>query len=183
MITLEVHHISHTLMTLTSVANTVILLTCDILFNSFPPLNKSLPWQCKTEMKTPWLIRGISGYTWWYVDKIKFETEEWGDGGRVEGIEVSSVEHEEQHLRWLGQGPKGLSEEDLVWTQTPGDTQRWGTELGVGVWGTELIPGFRLRQSPGQGHQAAECGPEWMAEGSKGRVYLQQVFPLGTDKT
>lgn len=29
----------------------------------------------------------------------------------------------------------------------------------------------------------AESGAEWMAEGSKGRVYLQQVFPLATDKT
>lgn len=33
------------------------------------------------------------------------------------------------------------------------------------------------------GTLAADSGAEWMFLGSKGRVYLQQVFPLGTDKT
>lgn len=41
-----------------------------------------------------------------------------------------------------------------------------------------LILGFRLRQAPGE----RERERERMAEGSKGRVYLRQVFPPGTDK-
>ena len=46
------------------------------------------------------------------------------------GIKVSSVVHEEQHLRWLGQGPRGPSE-DLVWMQTLSCVQRGNSEAGV----------------------------------------------------
>lgn len=95
------------------------------------------------------------------------------------GIKVSSLVHEEQHLRWLGQGPGGCQRtwsERRLGAVCKGEAQSWMLRLVV-----ELILGFRQRQVSRTG--TAEIGAEWMAEGSKGRVYLQQVFPLGADKT
>lgn len=136
-------------MTLTSVTNTTRLLWHMTFIFNFPR-NKSLLWQCKTELKTPQLITGIFGYTWWYVDKIKFETGGWGDGGGGGGggIKVSSLVHEEQHLRWLAQGPRVCQK---TWSERRcraacrGEAWRWVLRLVV-----ELIPGFRPRQAPGQ---------------------------------
>lgn len=168
----------------TSITNTAIPLTCDILFNSVPPphppvplpQNKSLLWQCKTELKTPWLIRGIFGYTWWYVDKIKFETEGWGDGGRVwvgGGVKVFLTRAWRTTSKVVEARVKGMSE-DLVWAQ-----------CHMELWGPE--PGGRgnpwIKTETGSRTGTSAVGAEWMFQGSKGRVYLQQVFPLGTDKT
>lgn len=65
------------------------------------------------------------------------------------GIKVSSLVHEEQHLRWLGQEPWGCQKtwsERRLWAVCRGEARSWVLRLVV-----ELIQGFRRRQAPGQG--------------------------------
>lgn len=82
---------------------------------------------------------------------------------------MSPPVHEEQHLRRSAR--KTRPQTGAVCRAEAG---RW--VLGLD-W---LILGFRPRQAPGQRQRERER--ERMAEGSKGRVYLRQVFPPGTDK-
>lgn len=134
-----------------------------VIYILFPLRNKSPLWQCKTELRTSWLRRGIFGYTWWYVDKIKFETEEVG------GVKkVSSLVHKEQHPRWPGPGARGLSE-DLDTSACWGEVWSCWSVLRAAV---ELIFGFRLRQAPGEGTDVGGTSRErgrvdgWGVEGS-----------------
>lgn len=61
--------------------------------------------------------------------------------------------------------------------QTGGRVQRWVLEVGVSACG-----GANPLDLDRDRLQDRDCR-ERMAKGSKGRVYLQQVFPPGTDKT
>lgn len=81
---------------------------------------------------------------------------------------MSSPVHEEQHLRRSARKTRPQ-------TGAVCRAEAWRWVLGFGDW---LILGFRPRQTPGQRQRERER----MAEGSKGRVYLRQVFPPGTDK-
>lgn len=59
----------------------------------------------------------------------------------VEGIKVSSLVHEEQHLRWLGQGPGGCQKtwsERRLGAVCRGEARSWVLRLDV-----ELILGLR----------------------------------------
>lgn len=75
----------------------------------------------------------------------------WRKGWGGEGIKVSSLGHEEQHLRWLGQEQKGCQR---TWS-AHGLSDKCRSEplswvLGVAAG---LIPGFRPRQATGQGRR------------------------------
>lgn len=54
-------------------------------------------------------------------------------------------------------------------------------DLGAEAWGVGIISWIWSKTGSRTG--TAEREAEWMAARSRGRVYLRQVFPLGTDKT
>lgn len=112
------------------------------------PRHKSLRWQCTTELKTPWLISRIFGYTWWYVDKIKFETEGWGDVGGGDQDRSFLTGEWRATSRRDGARARGFR-------QVLGLTQ--GQEIVASV-GMGLICGFRPRQAPGQGQELGQSG-------------------------